>query len=75
MADVVGYPLSDGTGAVAGAAVDLYLGGADAGVERGVDGTADEGAFFAEAEVLEEHGDGEYLREGVGDVEACGLGP
>ena len=56
LADVVDQPLANLLGAVLGAALDLNLGSAHIGIERGVYGLADEGAFGLEVEVLKEHG-------------------
>ena len=44
--NVINNPLTDFASAVAGTALNLNLGGADVGVEGGLDSLADKGAFF-----------------------------
>ena len=53
----------------------MYLGGADVLVERGIDCFADEFAFLLEAEVLEEHGNRQNLRQRIGYVQTLTLRP
>ena len=75
LVDVIDNPLPYFAGTVVGAALDLDFGCADVLLEAGIDGLADEGALVVETEVLEEHGGGENLREGVGEVLSCRLRP
>ena len=53
VANEIDNPCSHLFRAVFIAAFHLYFGGADVGVELGVDGFADEGAFLFEVEILE----------------------
>ena len=58
-----------------GCSLYLNLRRAHVGIERCVDCLTYERPFFLQFEVLKEHGYGENLSQGVGDVQSFALGP
>ena len=65
LAYVVGNPVSDFLRAKPLPSLDLNLGCAYASVERGIDSPSDTPGFLLTVEMLEEHGHGQYLGEGI----------
>ena len=73
--NILHNPSADLFCAVLCAAFHLDFGRADAGIERGVYGLTNQTALFFAIEVLEQHRDGEDLRERIGDVLPLRLRP
>ena len=73
--DVVDNPLPYLTRAVMGTTFHLNLRRTDVGVERGIHGLTYQLALAGEAEVFEQHGGRENLRQWVGKVLSGSLRP